>query len=199
MDSLCLLYSLARNLGVALEMTACKILVIDDLESAFPTEESYLSLKQVIALGTYHEAQQLGHYMNHRFGQALKTIIEKYGVRTILEEWWPSPQPSFASTLATPAFEWVNIGTPEEPQSETTIECLNCHPPSDPTKPILREYGPLAAQELREDHMVQKIRSAMQPFEAGLLIIGLAQLHSMLIRLSRAGFAVRGYSWMEER
>jgi hypothetical protein len=180
-------------------MTASQILVIDDFENPFPAQESYLSVKQVVALGTYHEAQQLGHYMNHRFGRALKMIIERYGVQTILEEWWPSPQPSFASTLATPSFKWLNIGTPQEPRFETTVECLNYHSPSDPTKPVLREYAPLTAQELREHYMAQKIQSAMQPFEAGLLIIGLAHLHSMLVRLRTAGFAVRGYSWMEER
>jgi hypothetical protein len=154
--------------------------------------------KQVIALGTYHNAQLHGHALNSRLAGAIALIREKYGMQIILEEWWDS-QESFAATLVTMELEWENIGTPITEDFETFRDGLNCHPPThDPREPILPEYGPLEAQERREGYMVERVKEFMEPHQVGLLIIGLAHLHSVLSKLKSIGFDVRGYSWLEQ-
>src|SRR5437879_1605127 len=139
--------------------------------------------KQVIALGTYHNAQQRGHVLNSRFAGAIGLISKKYGVQIILEEWWDA-QESFAATLANKEHEWKNVGTPATEAFETLKTGLNSHPPThDATRPILPEYGPLEVQELREIFMVERVKEFMAPHDVGLLILGLGHLHSMLSKL----------------
>lgn len=158
-----------------------------------------MPLKQVVALGTYHAAQRNGHALNAKFAGAISLIREEYVVQIILEEWWDAQQ-SFASTLATANLDWKNVGTPTETRFETHRDGLNCYPSTyDPTKPILQEYGPLDVQELRESYMVDRIRVFMEPYNAGLFIVGLAHLHSILSKLRTVGFDVRGYSWIDQR
>ena len=99
----------------------------------------------------------------------------------------------------TDRLKWKNVGTPQEKQFETYAWGLNTDPPTyDPKKPMLQEYGPLDVHELRERYMVDRIIEAMEPFNVGLFIVGLAHLHSTLSKLKTAGFGVRGYSWMEQ-
>jgi len=159
-----------------------------------------MPLKQVIVLGTYCEAQRIGHALNAKFAGAISLISESYGVQIILEEWWYHAERSFASTLATVNLEWKNVGTPDETRFETAIGGLNCPPPTyDPRKPILQEYGPLDVQELRENYMVDCIRIFMEPYKVGLFIVGLAHLHSILSKLKTVGFDTRGYSWIDQK
>ena len=159
-----------------------------------------MPLKQVIALGTYHEAQHIGHALNAKFAGVISLVRESYGAQIILEEWLYSEERSFASTLSTSDLEWKNVGTPEETRFETSVSGLNCHPPThDPAKPILQEYGPLAAQERREGYMVERIGVFMEPYKVGLFIVGLAHLHSILCKLKVAGFDARGYSWIDQK
>ena len=156
--------------------------------------------KQVIALGTYHEAQRIGHELNSKFAAVVSLVSESHGAQILLEEWWYHADQSFASTLATSGLEWKNVGTPEETRFETSVGGLNCHPPTyDPTKPNLQEYGPLDAQERRESYMIERIGVFMEPYEVGLFIVGLAHLHSILCKLRVAGFDARGYSWIEQK
>jgi hypothetical protein len=156
--------------------------------------------KQVIALGTYHEAQRNGHPLNAKFAQLISLICESYGGQIILEEWWHHAERSFASTLTTSTLEWKNVGTPDEARFETSTGGLNCHPPThDPAKPMLQEYGPLGAQERRESYMVDQIAVFMQPYSVAVFIVGLAHLHSILCKLKVAGFDATGYSWIEQK
>jgi predicted MPP superfamily phosphohydrolase len=154
--------------------------------------------KQIIALATHHHVQLKGHSLNLRFGQVIFLIREHYPIEIILEEWRPDRQ-SFASTVDTDKLKWKNVGTPQEKQFETYAWGLNTDPPTyDPKKPMLQEYGPLDVHELRERYMVGRVIEAMEPFNVGLFIVGLAHLHSTLSKLKANGFDVRGYSWMEQ-
>jgi hypothetical protein len=157
-----------------------------------------MSPKKVIVLGTYHEVQHVGHHLNARFRGAIELLIQEYGVQIILEEWWYKPEPSFAASLATATLKYANIGTPNEPRFKTSTECLNNNPPTyDPSKPRLQEYGPLDVQELREKYMTERISEFMKPCNVGLLIIGLAHLHSIISKLTQFGFEVHGYNFVE--
>jgi hypothetical protein len=154
--------------------------------------------KKITALGTYHQVQNNGHALNPKLASVISLLRENHPIQIILEEWWDGQQ-SFAATLATANLQWKNVGTPQEPRFETSSSGLNCYPPThDPKKPMLQEYGPLNAQELREDYMVERIKTFMEPYDAGLFIVGLAHLHSILLRLKAVGFEVRGYSWIEQ-
>lgn len=159
-----------------------------------------MSSKQLIALGTYHQVQHNGHALNAKFATVISTIIENYDVQVVLEEWWYLPERSFASTLATADLQWRNVGTSDEIRFKTSESALNNHPPiRGDVKPILQEYGPLNVQELRENYMVDHITFFMEAHTAGMLIVGLAHLHSLLSKLKAAGFEVRGYSWIDQR
>jgi hypothetical protein len=159
-----------------------------------------MPLKRVITLGTYHEAQRIGHALNPKFAGVISLMRESYGAQIILEEWWYHTERSFASTLSTSDLEWKNVGTPDEIRFETSVGGLNCHPPThDPRKPILQEYSPLDAQERREGYMVERIGILMEPYKVGLFIVGLAHLHSILCKLAVAGFDARGYSWIDQK
>jgi hypothetical protein len=157
--------------------------------------------KTVIVLGTYHQAQINGHHMNRRFGGAIDLIKTEYCAQIVLEEWRNDDQHvSFASTLASAELKWENVGTPNGQRFETLRDGLNCYPPThDPSKPMLQEYGPLDAQEQRENYMVERVRAAMGNYEVGLFIVGNAHLHSVLSELKAIGFEVRGYSWIEQK
>lgn len=45
--------------------------------------------------------------------------------------------------------------------------------------------------------MVDQVGVFMEPYNAGLFIVGLAHLHSILSKLKVASFDARGYSWIE--
>jgi hypothetical protein len=47
--------------------------------------------------------------------------------------------------------------------------------------------------------MEGRIKESTEPFNAGLLIVGLAHLRPTLLKLVTAGFKVLGYSWIEQR
>lgn len=112
-------------------------------------------------------------------------------------EEWRDDVVAFASTIDPERLEWKNIGTPDDERFRTSTFCLNFNPPNhDPTKPVLQEYAPWETHELRECYMVLRIKQAMERYEAGLLVVGLGHMHSMMSKLMHDGFQVRGYSWM---
>jgi hypothetical protein len=154
--------------------------------------------KQIIILATTHQLQRNGHTLNARLRGAIDLVQQQCPIEIIFEEWWYMEEPSFASTLATGTLKYENVGTPDEPRFKTLTECLNNNPPTyNPAWPRLPEYGPLDAQERREQYMVSRITELMKPYDAGLFIVGLAHLHSTFCKLIQTGFEVSGYSWME--
>ncbi len=58
-------------------------------------------------------------------------------------------------------------------------------------------YGPLDAQERRELMMCENIAIAMCSHTVGLIIIGVAHLHSMMAKLSK-DFETDGYAYRLE-
>jgi len=69
--------------------------------------------------------------------------------------------------------------------------------PSDPDAPSLSEYGPFENQEAREDGMAKNVQSAMEKYQTGLFLLGLAHLHSMIGKLRALGFKVTAFSWLD--
>ena len=56
------------------------------------------------------------------------------------------------------------------------------------------QYGPFQSQEAREIRMTGNIASSMEEFEIGLLVCGLAHLHSMCGKLQASEFEVIAYT-----
>jgi hypothetical protein len=58
------------------------------------------------------------------------------------------------------------------------------------------EYGPFENQDAREERMVQNVRAEMESYESGILVLGLAHMHSVFEKLQSSGFKVYGYSYL---
>jgi hypothetical protein len=161
-------------------------------------------MKRVIMLGTVHELQKDGHFLNFKLKEILSYLIDKFGVGVLMEEWTTTQPPSFASTFAqTRGIPWQNVGT-EMRKPYLTYACppLN-HPGHDGTldpdtsAPSISEYGPLEAQEARELQITLNAKRELETSDSGLLLMGLAHLHSMALKLRSEGFDVIAYSWLE--
>jgi hypothetical protein len=151
-------------------------------------------LKRIVILATAHEFQQAGHPLNHDLSMRVEYLRRAFKVQIVMEE-WTEKRPSF--------LKGKNVGTPGTKEFNT-YRCppLN-HPahdgtlPPDQDAPSMTEYGPFRGQENRENRMVDNICSAMEDYESGLFVVGIAHLHSFFGKLRTRGFEVVGYSWLE--
>jgi hypothetical protein len=158
--------------------------------------------KRIVLLATFHQYQMPGNDHNPELEKRLAYLRSNFGVQTVMEEWSDKKGESFAKTFAKKSgLHWANVGTPDEPQFRTYWGLI--HYPGhngtlrhDPHAPSLDEYGPFESQEAREDWMVKEAKVEMANYEAGVLILGVAHLHSLFAKLQAAGFNVTGYSWL---
>jgi hypothetical protein len=127
------------------------------------------------------------HYDERQFPleirAALELIIDTFSPKTVLEEWSGSrPFRSGVATLCQAKnVPWKSIGTPTTAEFETYNHTYALDFP--PTANVAR-HGPIPIQERREDTMRQNIIREMSTFDVGVLVIGLAHLHSMSNKLS---------------
>ena len=86
---------------------------------------------------------------------------------------------------------WKSIGTPPTPELESygNEEALD-----QPMSANIQRYGPLNSQEKREKLLSKNIVNIMSAYEIGVVVIGLAHLHSMMMKLS-GNFDVDGYGF----
>ena len=163
-------------------------------------------MKRIVILGTAHEYQRLGHFLNQQLEIRLEHLRSNFNSQVLLEEWSEKAPPSFAASWAARiGLKYQNIGTPDENQSVL----YRCPPIDHPSHdgvlgtnfdaPSMSEYGPFEIQEKREEKMVENIRVAMLNDDNGLLLLGIAHLHSMLARLHSRNFDVVGYHWLDLR
>lgn len=161
-----------------------------------------LESRRVVLLGVAHALQDVGHPQNDEFRRRLSFLSDSYGATILLEEWASDRPASFACRLAAGKLKYRDVGTPEEPQFVTFANAPITYPGHDgtlgpcPDAPSLMEYGPLGAQENREQSMLQNINDAMQSHRVGLFVVGLAHLHSMAMKLQAAQYRVAAYTWL---
>jgi hypothetical protein len=158
--------------------------------------------KRIVMLATVHQYQTPGNDLNPKLEERLEYLRSKFGAQTIMEEWSEKKGDSFAKTFAKKSgLHWANVGTPDEQQFGTYWGLIH-YPghdgtlPHDPNAPSLDEYGPFENQEARENWMVREVKVEMATYENGLLILGVAHLHSLFAKLQSLGFKVTGYSWL---
>ena len=129
-------------------------------------------------------------------------IQEAVDVQTVMEEWHENLGETVVKEFATKSGpRWANIGTPDEGQFRTYRGPI-CFPghngtlQSDGDAPEMHEYGPFENQDAREKRMVQNVRAEMESYESGILVLGLAHMHSVFEKLQSSGFKVYGYSYL---
>ena len=148
--------------------------------------------KTVVFFGTKH---YLADKAPSGIQEALVFVIEKVKPDVVLEEWSTTQMGSLADAVAkSRKIPWVNIGTPAAPEFET------CHFSSSldfPTGVQFRQYGSIEVQEKREAVMCKNLRNAMMSYKTALGVIGLAHLHSMMVKLEN-DFTVKGYSFADD-
>ena len=160
------------------------------------------SVKRLVILATAHEVQLAGHPLNHDLGIRVEYLCRAFNIHLVMEEWTKSKR-SFLEGFARAktALTWEDVGTPAG-EEFSTYRCppLN-HPghdgtlPPDQDAPSMAEYGPYRQQEKREIQMVENICAKMEQHASGLVVVGVAHLHSLLTKLRNRNFEVVGYVW----
>jgi hypothetical protein len=123
-------------------------------------------------------------------------LISKFEPDVALEEWSTTQveKSGLAAVCGSMTLPWETIGTPPEPKFKT---CGHTEAADFPTSANVIQYGPLPTQEMREEAMCENIVLAMASRNVGLVVVGLAHLHSMLAKLSR-DFEVKAYAYRLE-
>ncbi len=156
--------------------------------------------KKIVLLGTLHKYQPLGDPGNARLEQCLGYLSRKFHVQIVMEEWTEEQGPSLAKELAPKlGLEFAYVGTPDEEPFRTCWPQIS-HPahdgtlPYDPEAPsMLYEYGPLDAQNAREEQMLRSVRKKMEDYADGIFLVGIAHTHSLHSQLVAVGFDVTSY------
>ncbi len=156
--------------------------------------------KKVVILAISHEHQLLGDPGNTKLEECVTYLSRKFHVWVLMEEWCEDQGPTFAATLAPKlGLKFAKIGTPDDEPFRTCWPQIS-HPdhdgtlPYDPSAPsMLNEYGPLDAENAREEQMVRGIRKRMEDYTGGLFIVGIAHTHSLHSKLVALGFDVTSY------
>lgn len=120
-------------------------------------------------------------------------LISKFQPDVALEEWSTTQRQKsgLAAVCDSLKVPWENIGTPPEPQFETYGHTAAADFPGSIN---VVQYGPLETQEKREEAMRESIGRAMSSWNVALVLVGLAHLHSMMLKLS-SDFDISGYAY----
>jgi hypothetical protein len=158
--------------------------------------------RRVVLLGVAHALQDVGHGMNEEYGKRLSFLAENYGATILLEEWAYDRPASFACRFAEGRMKYEDVGAPAESEFKTFANAPITYPGHDgtlgpcPDAPSLMEYGPVDVQERREQWMVEILDKVMQDHSVGLFVLGLAHLHSMVMKLRARQYRVSAYTWL---
>jgi hypothetical protein len=138
------------------------------------------------------------HYLKVKF-----KIQEAVDVQIVMGEWHENLGETVVREFAAKSgLHRANIGTPYEEQFRTFRGPI-CFPghngtlQSDEDASETHEYGPFENQDAREKQMVQNVRTEMTNYESGILVLGLAHMHSVFEKLQSSGFQVYGFSYYD--
>jgi hypothetical protein len=127
---------------------------------------------------------------------ALELIIADVQPDVILEEWsLTQPEASGAATVSGAlGIPWRSIGTTDDAEFAT----FGNHRALDfPSSANIGEYGPFDVQEKRERVMRDNIVREMAASQNGVLVVGLAHLHSLSMKLS-SDFDLKSFAYHPE-
>jgi hypothetical protein len=148
---------------------------------------------KIVLMGTTHEVQENDYQGTHEFKKVLVYLCRKFPVRVIMEEWTERKGDTVGKRLASEQnLEWVNVGTPSTRELKTFDPWFD---PSEDPPMLINRYGPADIQTRREGLMLDAMQAAMRNRETGMMIVGMAHLHSMAEKLVRLGFEIEGFHW----
>jgi hypothetical protein len=160
-------------------------------------------MKKIVILATVHQYQVVGHHRNPELEERLEYLKSRLAADVVMEEWSDKLGQSAAKAFAAKlGLHWANIGPPEEEKFRTYTGPINFPghdgtlQPPDWHAPGIYEYGPFEKQEDREKKMAENIQAVMEGHKTGLLVCGLAHLHSLFGKLIASGFEVLGFSFI---
>ena len=127
---------------------------------------------------------------------ALELIIAKAQPDVVLEEWSVTQIEASGAAAVSGALgiPWRNIGTNDDAELAT----FGYHRALDfPRSANVGEYGPFDVQEKRERIMRDNIVREMVASQNGVLVVGLAHLHSLSMKLS-SDFDLKSFAYHPE-
>jgi len=156
--------------------------------------------KKIVMLAATYTAQRLGDPGNASLEACLVYLSQKFDVPIVMEAWSEKRGPSFVEQLAPRlGLKFVNVGTPDEEPFRTCWPQIS-HPAHDGTlpydpdaPPMLHEYGPLDAQNAREEQILRSVGKKMSDYAGGIFIVGITHTHSLFSHLVSLGFDVTAY------
>lgn len=112
----------------------------------------------------------------------MELILISHRPKIGLEEWSTTRQDrsGFKSVCDTKGVPWADIGTPATEEYTTHDVTLALDFPGSAN---IRQHGPFDIQESREELMRSNVISAMSAHDSGVLVVGVAHLHSMSMKL----------------
>ena len=155
--------------------------------------ENTMSRKQLVLFGTRHWPIS---GIPNEIQSSLRVLISKFQPDVALEEWSTvqGQRSGLAAVCDSLKVPWENIGTPPDPKFKTYDHTAAADFPA--TINVV-QYGPLGTQEQREEAMRESIVRAMSSRSVALVLVGVAHLHSMMLKLS-SDFLVSGYAYRLE-
>jgi hypothetical protein len=156
--------------------------------------------KKIVILAIAHEYERLGDPGNTKLEECIRYLGRKFKVQIVMEEWTEEQGRTLVAELAPKlGFDFARIGTPDDEPFRSCWPQIS-HPAHDGTlpydpdaPPMLHEYGPLDAQNAREEQMVRSIGKKMEDYGGGIFIVGIAHTHSLHSKLVEMGFDVTSY------
>jgi hypothetical protein len=157
-------------------------------------------MKTILMIGTAHEFQGASETNPWRreFREMLSSVLERYRIQIILEEWSARRGEAIGKTLETKEIKWHNVSTPPGvAEFDTYAAPINFEPDPDwPSYLSFRQY-PFEVQEKREQFMLERIVEYMSERERGLLVVGMNHLHSLTSKLLAHQFEVTCGNWSQ--
>jgi hypothetical protein len=151
-------------------------------------------MKQLVLFGTRHyNALE----MPPEIKSALQLVIRKHSPQVLLEEWSETrlDESGAAAVGKLMGVPWKSIGTPPLPEFETYGFSQSLDFPIG--QGVVVRYGPVTVQEKRELAMCKNISTAMLDSDIAVVVIGLAHLHSLMVKLS-SEFEVKAFAYKLE-
>lgn len=162
-----------------------------------------MSNKHLVIIGTAHEFQLDDDTKNpwtKEFRAMLLNVMksESDPVEIILEEWADWRGTSIGKNLESDNLKWHKINPPTTSEYKTdNAGRIGHYGPDAPCAYLSLPQHPFEPHELRESYMVNSVIDAMGTRSNGLIIVGMAHIHSLMAKLRAAGFEVIAGTWLQ--
>jgi hypothetical protein len=148
-------------------------------------------MSKIVIITTEHSIQKSDYSPKGEFRNILLYLVATFSPQLIMEEWPSDDFSTIGWRIADQHLKgaWHGISPPPDLglswQKYRNLDGL-----------MLREYGPIALQEKREQHMLNRIREVTNESQTALLIAGLAHHQSLAEKLTKLQYDIEAFCWM---